>query len=389
MNVNQKKMVRWHLDGKRVPAGTPNATKQVTLSGRFFGMLRTSDGKRKQVPLTDDRQSSVVLLRRLQAEEDRFLASGIDRQTRNKNEPIEPFLLEFESELRSRGRTELHVVQTINRIRDVLKKSKAKSLADLDTGTVSQVLHAMRTRGKKPLSQGSSNHYARAVKSFSRWLWQGKKTTDDVLCNLKMVTVTQKRQRGTLSASDIGKLLTVTENSRKTLCGLRAVDRAMLYRLALFTGLRYSELQSLTPSSIDLEAKTIRVEAAYSKHRRDDVLPLHDSIVERLREWLIGKNGKLFDGWKACRNHGSMMISRDLKRAGIPSTDARGKRIDFHALRHTFITSLARSGVHPSKAKALARHSTITLTMDVYSHVETDELRESVNCLPSVEDGKR
>jgi integrase len=42
--------------------------------------------------------------------------------------------------------------------------------------------------------------------------------------------------------------------------------------------------------------------------------------------------------------------------------------VDFHALRHTFITSLAAAGVHPKTAQMLARHSTITLTMDRYTH---------------------
>jgi hypothetical protein len=37
---------------------------------------------------------------------------------------------------------------------------------------------------------------------------------------------------------------------------------------------------------------------------------------------------------------------------------------DFHALRHTYISNLASAGVHPKIAQALARHSTITLTMD-------------------------
>ena len=49
--------------------------------------------------------------------------------------------------------------------------------------------------------------------------------------------------------------------------------------------------------------------------------------------------------------------------------DSAGHVVDFHALRHTFITSLARGGVHPKTAQALARHSTITLTMDRYSHI--------------------
>lgn len=40
-----------------------------------------------------------------------------------------------------------------------------------------------------------------------------------------------------------------------------------------------------------------------------------------------------------------------------------------HALRHTFISNLARCGVHPSVAQAPARHCTIALTMDSYTHV--------------------
>ena len=58
--------------------------------------------------------------------------------------------------------------------------------------------------------------------------------------------------------------------------------------------------------------------------------------------------------------------------------------VDFHALRHSFITALARSGVHPKVAQTLARHSTITLTLDRYSHVETDELSIAVAGLPDL-----
>ena len=49
--------------------------------------------------------------------------------------------------------------------------------------------------------------------------------------------------------------------------------------------------------------------------------------------------------------------------------DDAGRVADFHSLRHTFISNLAASGVHPKVAQQLARHSTITLTMDRYSHL--------------------
>jgi hypothetical protein len=48
----------------------------------------------------------------------------------------------------------------------------------------------------------------------------------------------------------------------------------------------------------------------------------------------------------------------------LADIDGSGRVVDFHALRHTFITRLARSGVAPAVAKSLARHSTIVLTMD-------------------------
>jgi hypothetical protein len=61
--------------------------------------------------------------------------------------------------------------------------------------------------------------------------------------------------------------------------------------------------------------------------------------------------------------------------------------VDFHALRHTFITNLARAGVHPRNAQALARHSTIDLTMNAYTHVDMADLASDVESLPGMGDG--
>ena len=74
---------------------------------------------------------------------------------------------------------------------------------------------------------------------------------------------------------------------------MTGTDRAMLYSVGLMTGLRASELKSLTPESFDLasEPPTLTVEACYSKHRRKDVLPLHPDLVPRLRTWLADRFG--------------------------------------------------------------------------------------------------
>ncbi len=51
-----------------------------------------------------------------------------------------------------------------------------------------------------------------------------------------------------------------------------------------------------------------------------------------------------------------------LERAGLP-------RMRFHVLRHTAATLLLAQGVHPKVVQEMLGHSTISLTLDTYSHV--------------------
>jgi len=56
--------------------------------------------------------------------------------------------------------------------------------------------------------------------------------------------------------------------------------------------------------------------------------------------------------------------------------------LDFHALRHTFGSLLAASGIHPKVAQELMRHSDINLTMSRYTHVFHGQEADAVAKLP-------
>jgi len=45
-----------------------------------------------------------------------------------------------------------------------------------------------------------------------------------------------------------------------------------------------------------------------------------------------------------------------------------GIKITFHELRHTHATNLLRAGVHPIIAQERLGHSTVAITLDMYSH---------------------
>ncbi len=44
-------------------------------------------------------------------------------------------------------------------------------------------------------------------------------------------------------------------------------------------------------------------------------------------------------------------------------------KVTFHGLRHTHATQLFKEGVHPKIVQERLGHSTIAITLDLYSHV--------------------
>ncbi len=66
----------------------------------------------------------------------------------------------------------------------------------------------------------------------------------------------------------------------------------------------------------------------------------------------------------------------------LKPVDSQSLRLDFHSLRHTTGTWLARAGMHPKRIQRLMRHSTIRLTMDTYGHLLPDDESDTVNHLP-------
>ncbi len=69
---------------------------------------------------------------------------------------------------------------------------------------------------------------------------------------------------------------------------------------------------------------------------------------------------------------------REKDRDFLAYEDSDGRFLDFHALRVTFGTSLARAGVRLQMAQRLMRHSTPVLTANVYTKLELHDLRGAV-----------
>ena len=166
---------------------------------------------------------------------------------------------------------------------------------------------------------------------------------------------------------------------------------------AVSTGLRQAELLGLRWRDVDLEGLSISVSQVLYKRRgvcifkqpktsgssrrvsmtpklacflRDyrrecEILRLELGSILGLDDLVFANiEGKPLDPSVLTHN-----FARIVKRAGL-------ERVRFHDLRHTYASLMLAAGVHPKIVSEALGHSTVAITLDIYSHV-TPGLQEA------------
>ena len=318
-------------------------------------------------------------------------------------------LLDFQAALKGKGNCPGHIKTMVKRVRTLFQGCGFRALSDIRADAVVNRLREMREREEKPIGIATSNGYLAAASAFCTWAVRNRRTSASPLSHLQPMNprLDVKRKRRALSPDELRRVMEAARTG-KTRGGMTGSDRAVLYAVAASTGLRWSELASLTAGSFDLDADpaTVTVEAAYSKRRRDDTLPLRQDLAETLRDYLATRlpSARAFDMPKT--RMGADMMRVDLKAArmawikeakgNVPEVkrrvksdflkfeDTDGRIADFHSLRHSFCTALAKAGVAPKVAQDLARHSDINLTLSHYSHTLVEDRAEALESLPGL-----
>ncbi|MCC7507958.1 MAG: tyrosine-type recombinase/integrase [Planctomycetes bacterium] len=320
---------------------------------------------------------------------DRLTLFGVlDKRRQHAAKAIADHLDDYKAELIAKGASGNWANLKYTRTLAVLMEAGCKSLSAFNEGDV--LLAADRLRQSRQLSDATYNHHLSACKQFSKWLVRSKRMDADPLLGMKGRNAKANRvhQRRALTPEECRALLGSTE-ARGDNYGMTGPGRALLYRLALETGLRANELRTLTRSAFQLVGKqpSVTVAARHAKNRKAATLPLRPVMASLLASHVANMlpSAPVFPAMPQS-NHTAEMLKADLAAAGI-KYEVEGQFADFHALRHTFITNLARAGVMPNVAKELARHSTITLTMDYYTHTSLGDHAAAAAKLPDLDAG--
>jgi integrase len=267
---------------------------------------------------------------------------------------------EYEAELVRRGSAPQHVRRTVQRLRDLL--ARAARLAEVTPEALRAALQRVASSGVAPQTV---NAYRVAAHSFFAWLVREEKWPGNPVDRVARVRAGEPtRVRRALTADELSRLVATAGRGR-----------GPAYLLAATTGLRRSELASLTWEDVDLEAATVRVRARSAKNRREAVLPLPAGTVAALGRL---RGDEQLPTAKVLRSvPNTTTMRKDLTRARIPFATPDGV-IDLHSLRVTYGTLLARAGVSLAQAQKLMRHSTPVLTANVYVKLQMDDAREAV-----------
>ncbi|MHC4417861.1 MAG: tyrosine-type recombinase/integrase, partial [Planctomycetota bacterium] len=365
-----------------------NGKTVVKQSPYWYIDYKTAEGTRKRIKGFKDKGATAQLAARLEKDSELAQAGVIDKYAEHRKRSLVEHLDDFKANLLGKGNTAQHAQITCNRIKAILDDCRFTFMADI---SASKALRYLTGRRRDGLSVKSSNDYLQAVKQFCRWMVTDRRMPDNPLAYLSGLNVKTDRRhdRRALSTKEIEGLIKAALEGKKH-HKMTSKERVMLYMLALNTGLRANEIASLTWQSFKLgsPAPTVTVLAAFSKHRRDDILPVRGDLAEQFRKWKAERNesseDKVFPNFN--KRKGAEMLKVDLEVAGIPYKDEAGRYADLHSLRHTFVSSLSQSGVSPKVAQSLARHSTISLTMDTYTHIGLYDERAALEKLPELPD---
>ncbi len=151
-------------------------------------------------------------------------------------------------------------------------------------------------------------------------------------------------------------------------------DRAIL-ELLYGTGIRLSELVSLSVRDVDAYGGLVRVTG---KGRKQRVVPLGRSAGDSVARYLGARKGGAADDPLFLNLRGDRLSGRSVQRlvAKRLAQVSEARSLSPHVLRHTFATHMLNAGADLRAVQELLGHASLSSTQ-IYTHVTTERLKDA------------
>ncbi len=251
-----------------------------------------------------------------------------------------------------------------------LKQKEIGLLEEVDRQVLRDYLANLTKQG---IAKASIARKLSAIRSFYRYLLREKIISTNPVEEASSPKL-DKRLPSFLTPDEVERLLQAPDLS--TPQGQR--DRALL-ELLYASGLRVSELASLTLGQISLDTNEIRVLGKGSKER---MVLMGEPAAEALRSYLEQGRPKLVRGKRNdalfLNRYGQRLAERQVQRIlqQYAKKSGIGKRVHPHLLRHTFATHLLDGGADLRVVQELLGHARLSSTQ-IYTHVTKSQAKKT------------
>jgi integrase/recombinase XerD len=280
---------------------------------------------------------------------------------------VSAFAHYLESEKGAAPNTLASYLRDVERFSCWLQSQGEGELTNFSCAAVENYAHCLEGMGKSP---ATVTRCLASVRCFCRWLCESGLRSDNPAENVKGKKV-EKKPPCILSSREVELLLAQPQCGDAK--GLR--DHAML-ELLYATGIRVSELISLTVDDVKLGAGVIRC----SGRNKERVIPVYPEAIKALREYLrhgrpeLAGEGEtaLFvnvSGSQMTRQGFWKLIKHYQTKAGIH------KEITPHTLRHSFAAHLLENGADIQAVQEMRGHAELSTTQ-VYKKALDKGLKE-------------
>jgi integrase len=302
---------------------------------------------------------------------------------------LSDLLTEYQDYLRVvKGDTEGYVTETAAQIDAVFAACGFTAADDIEADAVEAWLIKQRQEGKarcgeKGWSVRTVNAHIGALRGFMRWAMRKKKALRanpiDAVDTFTARETDIRRKRRALRTSEIFRLLRVTAEKNIIREGMDGTERSLLYEFAIKVGARVNAIRHLRVCDFDFEASggpTVRLLAEHSKTHTTALQPLEPELASKVRRFIEDRSrqseDRVFHGtYQTLTVFTAQILKEDAEVAKVAYKTDEGI-IDFHALKHTFASSLR--GMDDTDKQALTGHKTRDM-LSRYDHRSIEDKR--------------
>lgn len=372
-----------------------------TEAGHWYAQFTDETGRRiKKSTGTRHKRIAQQIMAQWELEVTKIRSGLVDREAltlaSEASRALAEHLRDWQASMQARNLSDQWISENHNRLNRVATWANWITLADVSASDLEaftlDLMKSGRYKKSDPRSLRTAGQYIQTAKTFTRWCVKTGRLPRDPLISVSKPNFQSDRriERRMLLPAEWPWLKAAAGES--ACFGVSSETRPLLYEFAITTGLRSREIRALTFQNchLSMDPPYVTLGAKSTKNSKGARQYLTRPLADELKQFGHGRppRAPLFE--LCSQSNMARMLRTDLRAARdnwitelddseeqkrrkesdfLAVQNFAGEKLDFHSLRHTCGAWLAIRGVHPKVIQSIMRHSTITLTFDVYGHL--------------------